>query len=100
MIVRGSWLLVQLERALADVHGQIRAPLEIRDDLHRRGDQPQVPRQRLLQREQFHAEVVDLDLQTVDLGVLGDHPARDVRVPIDESGERPADRLLDATPHL
>ena len=62
----GSWFSSM--RALGDVHRLVADALEVGDDLHGGGDEAQVARRRLVQREQLHALLVHLD-------VVGGSPA-------------------------
>ena len=68
--------LVQVERPLGDVHRQVAHALEVGDDLERGGDEAQVGRRRLAQRQDAPAGVVDLHLEPVDLAVARPSPAR------------------------
>ena len=55
----------QLDGALGDVRGEVADALEVGGDLEGRGDEPQVARRRLVQREQLERQVVDLDVEPV-----------------------------------
>ena len=61
--------LVQIDRPLGDVHRQVADALEVGDDLQRGGDEAQVARGRLPERQDLPAQLVDLDLEPVDLVV-------------------------------
>ena len=54
--------------------------LEIVRDLERRGDEAQVAGERLLERQQAQAVLVDGDLHAVDRAIVGEHLVRQRRV--------------------
>ena len=90
----------ELERALADVHGEVTDALEVGGDLERRGDEPEISRRRLMQREQLDAEVVDLDVQAVDRMVTLDGGPGQRLVAFDQRPGGVGDLLLDQPSHL
>jgi predicted Rdx family selenoprotein len=76
--------LVQVERALGDVDREISDALEVDDDLQRGGDEAQIARGGLAQREQAAARFVDRDLEAVDLAIGGHHLVGELGVPLGE----------------
>ena len=87
------------QHALRDVDRLVADPLEVRVDLHGRGDEPQVHRERGLGGEQLQAAVVDVHLEIVDLLVGGDDPLRVLLVAVDEGVDRAVHALLHQPPH-
>ena len=87
------------DRALGDVHRLVADALEIGVDLDDRTHQPQVGRDRILQREELDAQVVDLELELVDLRVAGGHLDRQVGPALDQRRERIAHARLDELAH-
>src|SRR4029450_8027480 len=62
-------LPVQLQDPVGNVHRLVADPLQVRNDLHGRGDEAQIPGGGLVQSQQFHAPHVHLDVVGVDLSV-------------------------------
>ncbi len=92
-------LLVQLQRALGDVDGLVADALEIGDDLHGGGDEAQIAGGRLVQRQELHALLVDLDVVGVHLRVAVDDLLGQHRVALQQRGHDPADLVLDQAAH-
>ena len=93
-------LLVQLDRALADIDGVVADALEVGRDLEAGGDEAQIARGRLMQREQADTALVALDVHAVDFGVARDGFARLLGVAIDQGIDRLGDLALDQAAHL
>jgi hypothetical protein len=98
--LRERRLFRQVLDGLRDVYRVIAHPLEVVGDLHRHRDQPQVARERLLQREQVDAGVIDLHLQRIELPVGQDHRIRLRRVALAQRLHRRAHLLLGEGRHL
>ena len=86
--------------ALGDVGGIVAHALEVARHLERGGDDPEVHRDRLTQRQDAHRELVDLGLQRVHPLVLGDHAGRELIVAADQRGDGGRALLLDDAAHL
>ena len=86
--------------ALGDIDREIAHPFEIAVDLDGCGEEPQVARHRLMQREQSGGEFVDLDIELVDaLFGLPDIDHQGI-VAIYKRADTVVDRRLDQTAHL
>ena len=92
--------LVDGDGALGDVGRVVAHALEVARHLERRGDDPQVHRHRLAQREDAHRELVDLGLQRVHPPVVGDHLRGGTVVAADQRGDGGGKLLLDDAAHL
>ena len=77
-------LLNELQRPLADVHRDIADPFDVFDDFHRRGDESQVARDRLLESKGLVAQIVDGNFQFVDFVVPRDDVFRKCRPAFDQ----------------
>ena len=78
-------LAVQLEGALADVHGHVADALQVGGDLEAGGDEAQIARRRLVQGQQAEAELVDLDVHAVDGVVALDGHVGELVVAVDRA---------------
>src|SRR5690606_25508140 len=94
-IGRQGRLLVQRDRALGDVDGQIAHPLQIGDHLQGQGDETEVGGGGLAQGQHAQAEFVNLHLEEVDSTVVGDDLGGELAVPLGERTHRTLDRVLD-----
>ena len=65
------------------------------DDVQQRRDEPQVTRDRRLEREQRQDPLVDLEVAAVDAVVVGDHERRELDVLVLERLERAVELLDD-----
>jgi len=74
-------------------------PLQVVRDLERRGDEAQIPRQRLLESEQAQTAVVDVELEPVDHLVVREHLARQRGVAAPQRVDRLEDDALGAPAH-
>ena len=92
-------LVVQLDRPLRDVGAQVGDPLEIVRDLHRRDHEAEVARHRLVQPENLHTDLIDLEVEPVHLLVVPDDAPGQIGVAPHERGDDVADRLLDQAAH-
>ena len=86
--------------ALGDVGGVVPHSLQVARHLERGGDDAQVHRHRLPQRQNSHGELVDFRLQRVDPAVLGDDARGQVVVAADQRDDRIGKLLLDDAAHL
>ncbi len=93
-------LEAELHRALADVARHVPRPFQVGIDLQSRGDQAQVARRRLVQRQQAQAHLVDLDVHAVDDVVALDDPLRLHCIAIHQGPHGVVDLLLDEPTHL
>jgi hypothetical protein len=91
--------LGEIPRALGDVHGQIAHALQVGHDLQGGGDEAEVARRRLAQREQAPAGAVDLHLQPVHLGVVRLDPGRQLDVALGDGADARGDGRLHLPPH-
>ncbi len=91
--------LHQPAHALGDVDGVVAHPLEIARDLHRHGDEAEVPRHGLLQREQVDRVVLDLHLERVDRIVVLDDLRGLRHVARQQRAHRLAHRVLRQSRH-
>ena len=78
------------DHALRDVHGLVADALEVGVHLDDRTHQPQVGRDRILQREELDAQVVDLELELVDRGIAGGHLDRQIGLALEQGRHRVA----------
>jgi hypothetical protein len=92
-------LAVQIDHPLGDVDRLVSDPLQVGDDLHRGGDEAQVAGRGLVQREQAHALLVDLDVVGVDLPVPLDDLLGEGVVALQQRLHDPADLVLDEPAH-
>ena len=58
-------------RGLADVDGEVSDALQVGADPERRHDGSQIDRDRLVQRDEREASIVDFDLEIVDARIAG-----------------------------
>ena len=89
----GSWPTSGMQ--LGDVHALVAHPLDVLDDVQQRGDQPQVARDRRLQREQRQDPLVDLEVAAVDAVVVGDDDRGELDVLVLDRLERAVELLDD-----
>src|SRR5262245_2813352 len=92
-------LLVQLHRALGDVHRLVADALEVGDDLHGGGDEAEVAGGRLVEGEQLHALLVDLDVVSVHLPIAVDDVSGQRLVTLHQRPHGAADLILDQRAH-
>jgi hypothetical protein len=69
------------------------------EDLEGRGDEAQVARQRLLQREQLHARLLDVDLHAVDHAIIREHLVGERGIAAHEGLDGLADDALRVAAH-
>ncbi len=93
-------LAVENHHALGDVLGEIADPLEVVGDAERADDVAQVDRHRLAPRDGEDRLLLDLALQEVDLGVLGDDALGQVGIVPVQRIDGVADLALRQTAHL
>jgi hypothetical protein len=74
--------------------------LEVVGDLHRHGDEAQVAREGLLEREEMDAAVLDLHLDRVQLPVPEHDGLRERRIALAERLDRMTHKLLRQGRHL
>ena len=67
--------------------------------LHRGGDEPQIARGGLVERQQLHALLVDFDVVGADLLVAIDDLLGQIAVALEERAHDPADLVLDQASH-
>jgi hypothetical protein len=89
----------ELLGAAGDVHRMIAHALQVGGDLERRRDEPQVARQRLLQRQELDAALLDVDLHAVDRGVVAEHLLGQRGITARKGFQRLADDGLGAAAH-
>jgi len=90
----------ELDGPLGDVSRHVADALQVGGDLERRGDEAEVARRGLAEREQLEREVVDLDVEAVHGVVALDGGARERLVALNEGLHRPPDLLLHQPAHL
>ncbi len=93
-------LAVENHHALGDVLGEIADALEVVGDAQRADDVAQVDRHRLAPGDGEDRLLLDLALQDVDLGVLGDDAVGQVRVVAVERIDRVGDLAFRQAAHL
>jgi len=87
-------------RPLRDVLGEVADTLEVGGDLQRRGDEPEVARGRLMQREELDREIVDLDVEPVHHVVACDGRLCEVAIARREGAHGLRDLVLHEPAHL
>ena len=92
-------LHVEFKCSLRDVVGQIAHPFQLGRDLHRRRDEPEIARSRLLQRQQANAHVIDVHIESIDVPIVLNDPLRQVRIPIHQRLHGTLDLLFNDRPH-
>ena len=104
--MRGMWSSAVHRRVeqvpldgLGDVDGEVADALEVGVDLHRGQHGPQIDRDRLVQRQQLDAALVDLDVQVVEWLVARLHARREVGVALHQRGRHQAHLLLGDAAH-
>ena len=86
-------------RPLCHVHGQIADAFEIGDDLEGGGDEAQIGRGGLIQRQRADALLVDRELHLIDRAVGVDDPAGELRVAFQQRPDGLADVGVDQASH-
>ena len=84
---------------LRDVHREVTHPLELADHPQRGHEHPQVAGDRVLQREQLEAVLLQLLAQGVDLPVVGDDLLGPLGVALEQGGGSLGDGLTDQSGH-
>src|SRR5690606_29382429 len=84
---------------LGDVDGVVADALEVGRDAERGGDEPEVARHGLLEREELDRGLLELELEPVDLLVHLDHALGLGAVAPEQGLDGEADGLLDAAGH-
>ena len=92
-------LVVELERALGDVHLLVADALEVGDDLHGGRDEAHVAGRRLVEGQQLHALLVDLDVVGVHPGVAVDDLLGQDAIALQQRPHHAADLVLDQPAH-
>ena len=86
--------------ALGHVGGVVAHALQVARDLERGGDDPEVHRDRLAQRQDADRELVDFGLQRVHSSVFGDDARSELVVAAGQRGDGGGELLLDDAAHL
>ena len=81
-------------RRLADIDGEVADALQVGVDLERRDDRSQIDRDRLIQRDEREASLVDFDLKVVDARIAANHVSQRLVVSFDEAPHRRAQALF------
>ena len=93
-------LVVQLNGALADVHGQVPHALQVGDDLDGRGDEPEIAARRLPEGEHADAVVLDLHIEGVDRAIAVDDGDRQGVVALHQGLDGFPDGVFHQASHL
>jgi len=88
--------LDQFRRSLADINGNIADALDVFDNFHGRRNKAQVACDRLFEREDLVAQLIDFNFQLVDLIIPADDFFGETRTPFDQR----ADRILRSSAQL
>src|SRR5439155_26966413 len=87
-------------RTLHDIHGEVAHAFKVAVDLDGRGDETQIPRYRLLERQEAGRELVDLNLHVVDSRLVVKDVPRLRFVPFGERHGAAIDRELHQAAHF
>ena len=89
-----------LTRRLGNVDREIANPFQVGVDLDGRDNRSQVDGHRLVKRKQCETAIIDLDVQTVQRSVAGDHTVDQRAVAFDQTPHREPDLFFGQAAHF